>query len=443
MQQSARPAVPRVRRRSVTASALLAAAALAPGLLLAPAAVAAPVDAGVERGSGTGATLLRAPVFESGMWTLALVDLSAPFIAEVVPVRQSAPVAPLPPATGTARLALQVGGPAPADLDLAGVRFELTGPGAEPTTTPCVTDAAGSCTIRVVPAGPTDDVEIDEVPSDEVPSDDVPIDDVSAEVVLPAGTYAVRQVTAPVGLVPADEIAPLELCVAPAPAGCGTSRTVVNVSTYRTRTEIQVLSANGLVAGAEVTLTGPGFPATPAVTDEDGRGAWSGWFRPGEWWFAVAGQPAPLLMTMTAEQGDTSRPWRLELTLPSVARPEVAVPPPAAGPSAGAPSSGAAQPSPAPGIRPRAGAGAAAVARAVPADEPQLVAALVPAPSPAPTAVPSPVESGKGQVFVAAGGPALETEGSAQLLSAGLGILFVTLVLTGYGLLRGRQRRRA
>lgn len=444
MKQSARPTVPRARRRGVTVGALLAAVALAPGLLLAPAAVAAPVDVERDSGSGepAGASVLRAPVFESGMWTSAFVDLSAPFTADAVALRLSAPGAPQPPATGTATMALQVDGPAPADLDLAGVRFELTGPGAEPTTTPCVTDPAGRCAIRVVPAEPADDVEIGEVPSsDELVG--------GAEVVLPAGTYAVRQVAAPAGLVPAEEIAPLELCVAPAPAGCVTSRTVVNVSAYRTRTEIQVLSANGLVAGTAVSLTGPDFPATTVVTDEDGRGAWSGWFRPGEWSFLVAGQPAPLLMIMTADQGDTSRPWRLELTLPSAARPEVAAPVPPAGPSAGAPPSGFGQP--APGAGPRADAGAAAVAGVRPAGRPQPIALLaptpVPIPIPIPITVPAPAGTGAGQASVAAAVPVLETEGSAQLLSAGLvtgiGIVFVALVLSGYGVLRNRQRRRA
>ncbi|SDE85773.1 hypothetical protein SAMN05660485_01886 [Blastococcus fimeti] len=428
-------------------AALLGAAALALGFALAPAAMAAPADAGAEPGSRTGepisTTLLRAPIFESEMWTLALVDPSAPFIADAVPV---GPSVLLPPATGTATLALQVDGPAPADLDLAGVRFELTGPGADPTTTPCVTDAVGSCTIRVVPGEPADDSEIDDVSIDAVPSED-------AEVVLPAGTYAVRQVTAPAGLVPADAITPLELCVASTSEGCVTSRTVVNVSTYRTRTEIQVLSANGLVTGAEVTLTGPGYPATSTVTDEDGRGAWSGWFRPGEWWFAVAGQPAPLLMTMAPGRGDTSLPWRLEITLPSVEQLQVPVPGPAAGPSAAGPSaegppaagpsSGGGQPAASPAAGNGRGAGSGApVARVVPTDEPQVIAA--PAPAPAPTAaLPSPVESGNGQVLVDAGSPALETEGNTQVLSAGLGILFVALVLTGYGVLRSRQRRRA
>ncbi len=392
MKQSARPAVPRTRRRNVSVGALLATAALATGFVLAP--VAAATDAGVE----------RSRTWQAGSAVRAV------------------PLAPLPPLIGSATLALQISGAAPADLDLAGVEFELVGLGVEPITGLCVTDATGSCAIEVVPdvASGTGQTA-------------------GSEIVLPAGAYSVRQLTAPVGLTPAGGIAPLELCVAPTPEGCFTSRTVINTSTYRTRTEIQVLSANGLVAGAEVTLTGPGFPATPAVTDEDGRGSWSGWFRPGEWWFAVAGQPAPLLMTMTAEQGDTSQPWRLELTLPSVAQPEVAAPAPAAA-TAAAPSSSGVQPAPAPapGIRPRP----AAVARVVPsADEPQEEVA--PAPTPAPTVVPSPAESGNGQVFVAADGPALETEGSAQLLSAGLGILFVVLVLTGYGVLRSRQRRPA
>ncbi|SOC46297.1 hypothetical protein SAMN05660748_0154 [Blastococcus aggregatus] len=448
-----------------------------PGLLGNPAVW----DAGVERSSRTGeltfTTMLRAPIFRPGTWTLTPVDVPEPYVAADLPVELTAaapggntwragevelsvPAVPLPPATGSATLALQIDGPAPADLDLAGVEFELTGPGADPTTTPCVTDAAGSCSIRVVPDVPGDDVQIE-----------------GAAVVLPVGTYAVRQATAPVGLTPAVEIAPLELCVAPTPEGCVTSRTIPNVSTYRTRAEIQVLSGNGPVAGTEVTLTGPGFPATSARTDEDGRGAWSGWFRPGEWSFAVDGQPAPLLMTMEPGRGDTSLPWRIEITLPSVEQPEVTDPTPTTtpaapttsaapsptstpnspdAPSSGAPTatsvpgpaagpSGEAQPSAAaaPGNGTDAGTGVAA-ARVVPADEPQEDAA--PPTAAAPTTGPAPENPGNGQVFVAADRPGLETESSAQLLSAGLvtgiGIVFVALVLTGYGLLRSRQRRR-
>ncbi|MBN1097897.1 hypothetical protein JKP76_18870 [Blastococcus sp. TML/C7B] len=301
--------------------------------------------------------------------------------------------------------------------------------------------------MRVLPAEPDDDGGTDPqllaaTPAGAGPAG-VPWDGGAStggvEAVLPEGTYAVRQVTAPVGLLPAEAIAPIEVCA----AGCATSRTVVNRSTYRTRTEIQVLSADGPVAGTQVTLSGPGFPDTPAVTDEDGRTAWAGWFRPGEWWFTVAGRPAPLLVTMDPGRGDTSLPWRLEITLPAAAQP--GVPAPEAAPSAAAP-----QPPAQPSTSPAAGAPVAAarvaeVAEVLEVAEAQPGAAPVPAPSP--VAVPSPAASGLGQVFAPENAPALGTESSEQRLSAGLvtgtGLLFVALVLVGYGVLRSRQRRRA
>lgn len=177
-------------------------------------------------------------------------------------------------------------------LETAGTHREAVDP-----SLPCPTVAAGRCTVLVVP--------------------DAASGAAHPGVALPPGTYGVRQVTAPAGLTPADPVAPLQLCVAPA-EGCVTSWTVVNASTYRTRTEIRLMSANGPVAGTAVTLTGPGVPAAPLVTDEDGRGTWRGSFRPGDRWFAVAGRPAPLLLTTAPERGDTSLPWVVEMTLQSV-----------------------------------------------------------------------------------------------------------------------------
>lgn len=366
MTHSARPAPTRPRWRGTTVGALAAVAVIALGLGVAPAAVAA----------------------------------------------QPSPTT----------LTLQISGAAPAELDLAGVHFELVGPGAAASTVVCVTDVTGSCALDVVPDAASGDGRTK-----------------GTGIVLPAGTYAVRQLTAPTGLLPADVIAPLELCVAPAAEGCESRRTIVNVSTYRTRTEIQVVSANGPVALTAVTLTGSGFPAAQVTTDEDGRAAWRGWFLPGEWSFTVAGRAAPLRMTMTPEGGDTSMPWRVDITLPPVEQPPATGPAPAAAPPALAPSPTPAQPA----SVPAASTARAAVAPpppplVVPVDGPPDVVA----PAPAPTAPPAPVTPGTGQVFVATDRPTLETAGSVQLLSAGLGILVVALVLTGYGVLRSRRRRR-
>lgn len=92
-----------------------------------------------------------------------------------------------------------------------------------------------------------------------------------------------------------------------------------------------------------------------------------------------------------------------------------------------------------------AAARVAEVAEVLEVAEAQPGAAPVPAPSP--VAVPSPAASGLGQVFAPENAPALGTESSEQRLSAGLvtgtGLLFVALVLVGYGVLRSRQRRRA
>jgi hypothetical protein len=460
------------------------------------------LDAGVERSNRNGeltfTTLVRAQVLRPGTWTLTPVAVPEPYLAEplqveltaaapggntwaVGPVVLTEPPAPLPPETGSATLTLQPGGPAPADLDLSGIEFELVGSGEGAATGTCVTDVAGSCSVEVVPDSGTSTRPAE-----------------GSEIALPVGTYAVTQTSAPEGLTIAAEIAPLELCVSRTPEACATSRTISNTSTYRTRTEVRVLSADGPVPAVEVTLTGPGFAAAPLTTDEDGRAAWSGWFRPGEWWFAVAGQEAPLLVTMAPGQGDTSLPWLVEITLPSPEVPEVPeepgttpttpVTPPTttpgapsevptavdpATPGSTAPSTGTAplpgtgtvdaaaggtgaQPGGAPrpadaGTNPGTGTGTAAARVVEPVTgqpEEQAAAPSTPA-APGTASSPAPSAGGSGgQVFVPAGDePALATESSSRLLTAGLvtgvGILFVALVLTGYAVLRSRTRRRA
>ncbi len=446
-----------------------------PGLLGRPAVY----DAGVERTNRNGelsfGTLLRAQVPRPGTWTLTPVDVPAAYVAVPVSVELTAaapggntwhvgpfglaqPAAPLPPEVGSATLTLQASGPVPADLNLSGAEFELSGAGTDGATGTCVTDAAGSCSIEVVPDGGASSLPTD-----------------GGAIALPAGTYAVQQTSAPDGLTRAEEIAPLELCVSRNPEACTTTRTVTNSSNFLTRTEVHLLSAGEPVPGVEVTLSGPGFEAEPLTTDEDGRGAWTGWFLPGEWSFAVAGQPEPFPMTMAPGQGDPSLPWRVELTLPSVGQPggtdgdtggnpTTPTAPPSATPPAspevpGPAAPDAAVPSPPSvpgplagpaGTGAGAGTGTTAPRVVAPVEQPQddAVPSAVAAPGTASSPAPPTAGGGAGQVFVAEDdGPALETESSSRLMTAGLvtgvGILFVALVLTGYGVLRSRTRRAA
>lgn len=445
MKKSARAAARRARWRGAALGSSLAAAVVF-GLVVAPAASAAPAGpagpaaqdpvpvrhlevAPDARGTTPfaldlpGAVLRFASTLLAGnTWDFGAVALTQPVVARA-------------PATGSALLSLQPSGPVPDDLDLSGARFELAGSG---VTATCITDAAGSCSIEVVGEGGSGARPME-----------------AAEIALPAGTYTVRQTTTPAGLTVAAEIAPLALCVSPTPEACAVTLSVSNASAFRTRTEARFLSGDGPVPHAAVTLTGPDFAAAPLTTDEDGRVAWSGWFRPGDWWFTVAGH-APQLVTMAPGQGDTSLPWRPELTLPTIEGTEGSdgtgtspatpiqlpepVVPTAAGPTVPPP---ATRPVAAPGPAPGAGTGTAGAGVVGPVEQPQE--ADVPSTAVA-LGAPSAEASAGAREFVAADGPALETESSPQLLTAGLvtgvGILFVALVLTGYGVLRSRTRRR-
>ncbi|WP_155858737.1 MSCRAMM family protein [Candidatus Blastococcus massiliensis] len=455
------------------------------------------LDAGVERtdrkGELTFATTPRTQIFRPGAWTLSPVDSSSRYTAvtldlsvtatggntwDVGTLLVSTPSVPLPPATGSATLALQTTGPVPEGLDLSGAVFELSRTGSEIVAGTCTTGPAGTCAIEAVREGATSARGTE-----------------GAEIALPAGTYSVRQTAAPTGLAVAQEIGPLDLCTSTTPTACVSTTTVTNASVFRTRVEVRVLSGDVPVQALGVTLAGPGHEPEPAVTDEEGAAAWDGWFVPGAWSFTVEGGSEPVSLTMGPRPADGGDAWRVEITLPTAEEPgeepggepggepgeEPAEGPaeqqpgsvPGGGPQAGVPAPTTSPqppaqgtPSAAPGdpAEPRAatpsdaasagaggapGDGAAGAPRArvvdrsgTPVEEEQDAPA-----TPESVSAPPPADQGSGQLFVAAeDAPELVTESSSQVLTAGLvasvGILFVGVVVGGYSLLRSRTRRR-
>lgn len=396
------------------------------------------VDAGVEtsdrQGRLTFSGAFRPHVFRPGSWTLTPVSvptgyLAAPLTVELAgtapggnrwdagTVALGRPVTP-PPATGTVTFGLQTAGAVPTGLDLSGAVFELTGP----TTAQCTTGALGGC----------------------------------AATALPTGAYSVRQTSAPHGLAPAAELAQLTLCASGAP--CAATVPVVNESLFRTTIQALVLAGGEPVGDVDVTLAGDGREPVTATTGADGVATWTGWFLPGDWTFLVAGQPEPVTETLETEPADADEPWLVQLVGPPVedgGSTPTDAPPATPAPTTPAPPTGAAPTTALPPAAPSAPAAdqqAAAVApqavRPNPAaTPPEAPASGTPSSSAAPSAAPpSTVAAPAGETVEAAGdAPALETESSAQLLSAGavagIGMLFLALVVGGYLLLRSRSRR--
>lgn len=442
--------------------------------------------AGSDETNGNGVLTIRAPfnlpIYRPGQWTLTPVGLPAAFDGSPLTVQLTDAgvgasaldlgtlrLAAAPPQTGSGTLRVQPVGDVPPGLDLSGAAFTLSG-GPAPAT--CVTDAAGTCAVEVVPAGG----------SSGLPGTG------AARIALPAGTYAVEQTDAPAGLAVDGDVEDLVLCTSATAGQCAAGVVAENRSQFHRTVSAGVRGDGAAVEGMELTLTGPGYrvqaagaaaggttaPAStwpdyrsaPVATDGDGVASWSGWFLPGTWTITATGADEPLLVFPLGPPGG-GLPSTVLIELPATpvpSTPTTSAPPTSAPPTSGAPSSSAVPSTPAPqgsatAAAPVAGSGAGvpsgsragSSSRAAGGQAGTPATAAAPAATSAPTtadatAAPSSTRSGAPaggtQVFVADEEPQLETAAAAEPFDAwvvlGVGVLFVAVVVAGVMVVRRR-----
>jgi hypothetical protein len=345
----------------------------------------------------------------------------------------------------------------PADLDLSGATFTLTGDAGQAYS--CTTVVSGDCEFMSanffgnLPFSPVGQLPFASVAGDPADpnGDALPVPSQP----VPDGTYTLSRTGAVTGLDPV--LGTLgTVTLSGHVSNWATDGDIPDASLFRTAVDTTVVdSVTGApVAGATYGLSGPDYPhaagvvgtaldAGPATSTSTGALTWgSGWFLPGTWTFTPSGTPtgyrpdAGWTTTITTTADQAADPW----TAP--AHPLVAVTggapstAPVSHPAAPAPSVAPAAPTSRAPITHPSAPPAVQVAAAPTTAEPAPTTEAVPATEPADpsTASPDPVHQAE---------PKLQTESRTLPESGliGIGILFVAVVFFLVLVVRRRARR--